>query len=51
MKKPLSVIIITKDPKSEKEIHHRYDSVTSHPRLEIIKILFKSIFTIGEKEK
>ncbi len=51
MKKPLSVIIITKETKSEKEIHHRYDSVTSYPRLEILKILFKSLFTIGTKEK
>ncbi|MDI6803623.1 MAG: hypothetical protein QME58_07225 [Bacteroidota bacterium] len=51
MKKPLSVIIITKNQKSEKEIHNRYDSVTSFPRLEIIKILFKSLFTVGKKEK
>ncbi len=51
MMKPLSVIIITKDPKSDKEIHYRFDSLTSYPRLELIKILLKSLFTIGTKEK
>mgnify|MGYP001285115490 CR=1 FL=1 len=46
MKRPISVAIILKDPKTEKEIHYQYDIVTSFPRIGLIKILLKSMFNL-----
>ncbi len=46
MKRPLSVIIIAKDPVTLREIHHRFDEETSHPRLALLGILFKAIFSL-----
>ncbi|MBU2636028.1 MAG: hypothetical protein KJ963_02925 [Bacteroidetes bacterium] len=48
MKQPLSVIIIIKDPKTEKEIHYKYDVITSSPKIEIIKIMLKTIFRLKQ---
>lgn len=46
MKQPLSVAIIIKDPVTDKEIHYKYDSITSFPKIEIIKIMLKAIFSL-----
>ncbi len=46
MKHPLSVIVITKDPKTQQEIHNRYDALTSHPRLKLFSILLRLIFSV-----
>jgi hypothetical protein len=46
MKQPMSVAIILKDPKTEKEIHYQYDFVTAFPRIGLIKILLKSMFDL-----
>jgi hypothetical protein len=43
MKHPLSVIIITKDPDTKREVHRRYDSQTAFPRLKLLAILLKAI--------
>jgi hypothetical protein len=45
MKRPLSVIIITKDPKTMRETHNRVDIQTSHPKLSLLSILFKALFS------
>ncbi|MBI5214587.1 MAG: hypothetical protein HY960_02420 [Ignavibacteriae bacterium] len=45
MKRPLSVIIITKHPETMKEIHTRFDVQTSHPRLKLLSLLFKAAFS------
>lgn len=47
MKRPLSVIIISKDPKTLREIHHRFDVQTNYPRLKLCAILFKAFFTFS----
>ncbi|MBI1803296.1 MAG: hypothetical protein HY033_04415 [Ignavibacteriae bacterium] len=46
MKRPLSVIIITKDPKTLQEIHTRFDVQTGFPRLKLISIFLKAIFSV-----
>lgn len=46
MKKPFSIILITRDKKTDNEIHIKYETETAHPRIEIIKFLLKSIFKI-----
>lgn len=48
MKQPLSVVIMTKDKMTEKEIHYKYDVVTAYPRIEIIKIMLKTIFQLKQ---
>jgi hypothetical protein len=45
MKRPLSVIIVTKDPATLKESHFRFDVQTGFPRLRLITIFLKTIFT------
>ncbi len=45
MKKPLSVIIITKDPKSMRETQNRFDTEASFPRLTLLTVLLKAFFT------
>ena len=47
MKRPLSVIIISKDPKTLREIHHRFDVQTNYPRLKLFGIFIKAIFTFS----
>jgi hypothetical protein len=46
MKNPLSVIIITRDPKTNQEVHNRFDVLTGFPRLRIIITAFRAAFTI-----
>jgi hypothetical protein len=45
MKHPLSVTIITKDPKTLQEIHNRFDTQTSFPRLALLGIILRALFT------
>lgn len=45
MKRPLSVIIITKDPATLRETHNRFDVQTSSPRLSLVSIFLKAFFT------
>jgi hypothetical protein len=45
MKHPLSVTIITKDRRSLQEIHHRFDTQTGFPRLALIGIFLRALFT------
>jgi len=45
MKRPFSVVIITKDPKTQQEIHNRFDTQTGFPRLKLITIVLRAIFT------
>jgi hypothetical protein len=45
MKRPLSVIIITKHPETMKEVHTRFDVQTSHPRLKLLSLLLKVAFS------
>ena len=44
MKRPISVIIISKDPRTLREIHNRFDALTNFPRLRLIVILVKAFF-------
>ena len=44
MKHPMSVIIITKDPKTLQETHSRFDAETSFPKLKLLSIFFKALF-------
>jgi hypothetical protein len=46
MKRPLSVVIITRDPKTQREVHTRYDAQTRFPRLRLIPIFFRSFFSL-----
>lgn len=45
MKRPLSVIIVTKDPATLKESHLRFDVHTAFPRLRLITIFLKTVFS------
>ncbi|MBI1807216.1 MAG: hypothetical protein HYR76_09220 [Ignavibacteria bacterium] len=45
MKRPLSVIIITKDKKTQQEIHNRYDVQTSFPHLKLLSIFLRAFFS------
>jgi len=45
MKRPISVIIISKDPKTLQETHNRFDAQTSFPRLKLIFIFLRAFFT------
>jgi len=45
MKHPLSVIIITRDRKTQQEVHNRFDVQTGFPRLKLISIFFKAFFS------
>ncbi|MFI5251531.1 MAG: hypothetical protein ACHQQQ_03770 [Bacteroidota bacterium] len=44
MKHPLAVVIISKDPETQREIHTRFDAVTSFPRLKLLTIFIKALF-------
>ncbi len=46
MKHPLSVIIITRDPKTQREVHTRYDAQTRFPRFRLMLIFFRSFFSL-----
>jgi len=46
MKRPLAVIIITKDPKTEQEIHNRFDVETRFPRIRIVLIALRAFFSL-----
>ena len=45
MKLPISVIVITRDPATKQEIHHRYDALTSFPRLRVLLIALRAAFS------
>ena len=45
MKTPISVIIITKDPKTMQEVHNRYDGETGFPRLRLLSVFLRAFFT------
>jgi len=47
MKRPLSVIVISKDPKTLREIHQRFDAQTSFPRLKLCAILLRAVFSFS----
>ena len=46
MKHPLSVIIISKDRKTSREIHNRFDAETSFPRLRLLTICLRAFFSL-----
>ena len=46
MKRPLSVVIISKDPKTLQEIHNRFDAQTSFPRLKLFSIFLRAFFSL-----
>jgi len=43
MKQPLSVVIITKDPKTQRESHNRFDVAPDFP-VQIVFYFLKAIF-------
>jgi hypothetical protein len=45
MKRPLSVIIVTRDPATQREVHNRFDVETGFPRLRLVVIFFKAFFS------
>ncbi len=47
MKRPLSVVVISKDPKTLRETHQRFDVQTSFPRLKLFAIFLKAVFTFS----
>ena len=46
MKRPLSVIIITKDQDTLQEVHHRFDVETGFPRLRLLTIFLRAFFAL-----
>lgn len=46
MKRPLSVVIISKDPKTMQEVRNRFDVQTNFPRLKLFSIFLKAIFSV-----
>lgn len=46
MKLPLSVIVISRDPKTKQEIHNRFDALTRFPRLKILLIALRAAFSL-----
>ena len=44
MKRPVSIIIISKDPKTQQEVHNRYDTLTRFPRLTLFAICLRALF-------
>ncbi len=46
MKHPLSVIIISKDPRTLQEVHTRFDVQTGFPRLKLLSIFLKAVFSL-----
>lgn len=47
MKRPLSVVVISKDPKTLREIHQRFDAQTNFPRLKLLAIFFRAVFSFS----
>ena len=50
MKRSLSLIIIVKDPKTQRETQRRYDGYTGFPRLKLFVFFIKAVFS-GSAEK
>ena len=46
MKRPLSVIIVTKDQATLQEIHQRFDVETGFPRLRLLTIFLRAVFSL-----
>lgn len=46
MKLPLSVIVISRDPKTRQEVHNRFDTVTGFPRLKILFLALRAAFSL-----
>ena len=46
MKRPISVVIISKNPKTMQEVHNRFDVQTSFPRLRLFSIFLKALFSV-----
>lgn len=46
MKRPLSVIIVQRNPRTERETHHRFDVETRFPRLRLFSIFFRVLFSL-----
>lgn len=44
MKRPVSIIIISKDPKTQQEVHNRYDILTRFPRLRLLALCLRAVF-------
>jgi hypothetical protein len=44
MKRPLSIIIIAKDPRTQQEIHNRYDVAARFPRLAMLGVFLRALF-------
>lgn len=45
MKRPLSVIIVTRDPATQREVHNRFDVETGFPRMRLFVIFFRALFS------
>mgnify|MGYP001438143808 CR=1 FL=1 len=45
MKRPLSVIIVTKDLKTQREVHNRFDVETGFPRIRLFGIFLRALFS------
>ena len=46
MKRPLSVIIVTRDKRTSQEIHNRFDAQTSFPRIKLFLIFCRAVFSL-----
>ncbi len=46
MKRPFSIVLITRDRDSNNEIHIKYETETAHPRIEILKFFVKYFFKL-----
>jgi hypothetical protein len=46
MKHPISVVIITRDSATHREIHARYDAQTRFPRLKLFSIFLRALFSL-----
>jgi hypothetical protein len=46
MKRPLSVIVITRDRATLQEVHHRFDAETGFPRLRLLLIFLRAFFAL-----
>jgi len=44
MKRPLSIIIISKDPRTQQEVHNRYDTIARFPRLALLLFCLRALF-------
>ena len=46
MKRPISVIIVERDPRTQQETHHRFDAETRFPRLRLCVIFLRALFAL-----